>query len=203
MVAEGGEGENPLPFSLTAPKRGGGGRGGVVGGVSRLRFPAGPHLRSSRFSRHPRLRQAPTRRFAKKSYFVGKRPRPWLAGPQALGARAPSPLETWPTGPWGLDPATADLGGRWMVSESGAVQFHERRGSCPAFQPLGRAPSFGDLANKPLSPASRSRIPKMPRCSSAHEKPGLLHREISCAQSLQPSLTFLLRRNNKVQGARS
>ena len=29
MVAEGGEGENPLPFSLTAPKCGG---GGVVGG---------------------------------------------------------------------------------------------------------------------------------------------------------------------------
>ena len=28
MVAEGGEGENPLPFSLTAPKRGGGVGGG-------------------------------------------------------------------------------------------------------------------------------------------------------------------------------
>ena len=47
MVAEGGEGENPLPFSLTAPKRGGVGGGAGVGGVSRLR-------------------QAP-RRFAKKS----------------------------------------------------------------------------------------------------------------------------------------
>ena len=38
MVAEGGEGENPLPFSLTAPKRrgggvGGGGGGGVGGGI--------------------------------------------------------------------------------------------------------------------------------------------------------------------------
>ena len=32
MVAEGGEGENPLPFSLTAPKRGGGGWGGGGGG---------------------------------------------------------------------------------------------------------------------------------------------------------------------------
>ena len=32
MVAEGGEGENPLPFSLTAPKRGGGGGGGGGGG---------------------------------------------------------------------------------------------------------------------------------------------------------------------------
>ena len=57
MVAEGGEDENPLPFSLTAPKRGGGGSKPLVG-------------------------RAP------------------------LGARAPSPLETWPTGPWGLDPAT-------------------------------------------------------------------------------------------------
>ena len=38
---------------------GGGGGGGGVGGVSRLRFPPGPHLRSSRFSRHPRLRPGP------------------------------------------------------------------------------------------------------------------------------------------------
>ena len=170
--------------------------------------------------------------------FCGeKAPGPWWAGPQALGARAPSPLETWPTGPWGLDPATLTdflqasffdflfasqthgsgsqnatitpnpltLGGvGWFPK---AELYSSMRGGvpvfAPAFQSLGRAPSFGDLANKPLSPASRSRIPKMPRCSSAHEKPGLLHREISCAQSLQPSLTFLLRRNNKVQGARS
>ena len=73
MVAEGGEGENPLPFSLT--KRGGWVGGGGVGGVCRLRFPPGPHLRSSRF----RL------------------------GSQGLGARAPGPLETWPTGARGLD----------------------------------------------------------------------------------------------------
>ena len=126
---------------------------------------------------------------------------PWRPGPQAPGAWIP-PLSLTSkfltsccvSNPWVRvskryhNPQSADLGGRWMVSEGGAVQFHERRGS---------------LANKPLSPASRSRIPKMPRCSSAHEKPGLLHRLISCAQSLQPSLTFLLRRNNKVQGARS
>ena len=74
MVAESGEGENPLPFSLTAlqpTKRGGVGGGGGGGGVSRLRFPPGPHLRSSRFSRHPRLRQAPTRRFAKNRNLRG------------------------------------------------------------------------------------------------------------------------------------
>ena len=62
------------------------------GGVSRLRFPPGPHLRSSRFSRHPRLRQAPARRFAKNRNLRGlggfcgeKAPGPWWAGPQALG----------------------------------------------------------------------------------------------------------------------
>ena len=99
---------------------------------------------------------------------------------------------------------SADLGGPWMVSEGGAVQFHEGgfrlRSSISA---AGGPQAPENLANKPLSPASRSRIPKMPRCSSAHEKPALLHRLISCAQSLQPSLPFLLRRNNKVQGARS
>ena len=49
-----GEGENPILFSLQPETRGaggGGGRGGGVGGVSRARFPPGPHLRSSRFSR--------------------------------------------------------------------------------------------------------------------------------------------------------
>ena len=140
---------------------------------------------------------------------------PWRPGPQAPGAWIPplSPVLTpcYVSNPWVRvskryhNPQSADLGGPWMVSEGGAVQFHERRGSvfAPAFQPLGRAPAPENLANKPLSPASRSRIPKMPRCSSAHEKPGLLHRLISCAQSLQPSLPFLLRRNNKVQGAHS
>ena len=79
MVAEGGEGENPLPFSLTAPKcgerwggggwgGGGGGGGGVGGGVGGVgggvgggipaSFPSrSPTSEASRFSRHPRLRQ--------------------------------------------------------------------------------------------------------------------------------------------------
>ena len=83
-----------------------GGVGGGVGGVSRLRFPPGPHLRRSRFSRHPRLRQAPTRRFAKNRGLGGFC---WRAGPQALGARAPSPLETWPTGPWGPPLSAVDF----------------------------------------------------------------------------------------------
>ena len=147
--------------------------------------------------------------------FVGKRPQaPGRPGPKPWGA-------PWRPGPWGLDPATrvsnswvrvskryhnpqsADLGGRWMVSEGGAVQFHERRGSRlrSSISAAGPGPKCWGPGQQP--PSSRSRIPKMPRCSSAHEKPGLLHRLISCAQSLQPSLTFLLRRNNKVQGVRS
>ena len=135
MVAEGGEGETLFLSPLQPQNAGGGwGGGGGVGGVSRLRFPPGPHLRSSRFSRHPRLRQAPTTRLAKNRNLRGlggfcgeKAPGPWWAGPQALGARAPSPLETWPTGRWGLDPATLTVDTKfstccvlWMVSEGGA-----------------------------------------------------------------------------------
>ena len=205
---------------------GGGGRGGIPASFpSRSPPPKQPFQPTPTPSPGSRQEVCVFRNL--RGWFLwGKGPRPLVGRPQALGARAPSPLETWPTGPWGLDPATltdflqakfltsccvsnpwvrvskrypqsADLGGRWMVSEGGAAQFHERRFPS-SLQHFSR-----DLANKPLSPASRSRIPKMPRCSSAHEKPGLLHRLISCAQSLQPSLTFLLRRNNKVQGARS
>ena len=107
MVAEGGEGENPLLFSLTAPKRCAGWSGGV-GGVSRLRFPPGPHLRSSRFSRHPRLRQAPARRFAKNRDLRGlgglachhnsqskAGPKPWGPGPQAPCRPGPQAPKAW------------------------------------------------------------------------------------------------------------
>ena len=144
----------------------------------------------------------------------GPGPKPWGPGPQAPWRPGPQAPGAWipPLSPVDFlvrvlkryhNPQSADLGGRWMVSEGGAVQFHERRASLQHFSWWVGPQAPGDLANKPLSPASRSRIPKMPRCSSAHEKPGLLHRLISCAQSLQPSLTFLLRRNNKVQGVRS
>ena len=166
MVAEGGEGENPL----TAPKRG-------RGGVSRLRFPPDPHLRSSRFSRQPRLRQAPTRRFAKNRHLREK-------APSLLASRAPSPDGSGPRAFWrpgpqapcGLDrhshrltlscyhnPQSADFGGRWMVCEGGALQSHERRGSRRWAGPQGFGP--GQQALHPGSLAA-SRIPKMPRCSS-------------------------------------
>ena len=131
---------------------GGGGGGGVgVGGVSRLRFPPGPHFRSSRFSRHPRLRQAPTRRFAKNRNLRGlggfcgepggPGPKPWGPGPQA---------------PWRPGPQAP---GAWIPPLS-PVDFLQAKflTSCslfaPAFQPL-RPQAPGDLANKPLSPASR------------------------------------------------
>ena len=44
------------------------------------------------------------------------------------------------------NPQSADLGGRWMVAEGGALQFHENGVPvfAPAFQPLGRAPSSGE-----------------------------------------------------------
>ena len=149
MVAEGGEGENPLPFSLTAP-------------------PKQP------------FQPTPTPRGL--GGFCGeKAPGPWWAGPQALGARAPSPLETRTGQAWippvspcsqvfnflqrkpmgsGLktlgcyhNPQSADLGGRWMVSEGGALQSHERR--VPVFAPAFQVQAPENLANKPLSPASR------------------------------------------------
>ena len=145
MVAEGGEGENPLPFSLQPQNAI---SGGGVGGVSRLRFPPGPHLRSSRFSRHLCLRQAPTRRFAKNRNLRGWAPsflKTWPTGPLGPGSRHSHGLTSCkrvfnflrrkPMGP-GLktlgcyhNPQSADLGGRWMVSEGGALQSHERRGS--------------------------------------------------------------------------
>ena len=129
---------------------GGGGRRGYPGFVS-LQVP------SSRFSRHPRLRN-----LRGLGGFCGeKAPSPWWAGPQALGARAPSPLETWPTGPWGLDPTT--------LTDFLQAKFLASCCVYPWIRVSKRSQAPGDLANKPLSPASRSRIPKMPRCSSAHE----------------------------------
>ena len=107
MVAEGGEGENPLPFSLTAPKRGGGGGGG--GGGGRGGIPASFPSRSPPPKQPFQPTPTPSRPRGLRNLrgFCGeKAPGPWRAGPQALGARAPRPLETWPTGPWGLDPAT-------------------------------------------------------------------------------------------------
>ena len=138
----------------------------------------------------------------------------WGKGPRPLVGRAPSPGGPGPKPPGDLAHRPLGPGSRlfnfllrknhgWALD---GFRRHERRGFPSSLQHFScwagpQAPV--NLANKPLSPASRSRIPKMPRYSSAHEKPGLLHRLISCAQSLQPSLTFLLRRNNKVQGARS
>ena len=163
--------------------------------------------------------------------FCGEKPPgPWWAGPQALGARAPSPLETWPTGPWGLDPATLTdflqakfstsccvsnpcqthgsgsqnatitpnpLGVGWFPK---AELYSSMRGGVPVFAHWGRAPSFwkpGQQAPEPCIPVKNS---KNAPCSSAHEKPGLLHRLISCAQFLQPSLSFLLRLTTQTSG---
>ena len=123
--------------------------GGGVGGVSRLRFPPGPHLRSSRFSRHPRLRQAPTRRFAEHRNFCGGKrfggPGPSLDRHSHRFTSSCCISNAWVRAAT-ITPNPLTLGGvGWFPS--GALQSHERRGSA-----AGR---FGDLANKPLSPASR------------------------------------------------
>ena len=88
-------------FSYSPKTRGGWG-GGLVGGVSRLRFPPGPHLRSSRFSRHLRLRQAPTRRFAKNRNLRGLGGFCGEKGPRPLVGRAPSPGGPGPKPPGDL-----------------------------------------------------------------------------------------------------
>ena len=163
-------------LSLTAPKCGGGWGGGGRGG-----YP-GFVSRSSRFSRHPRLRQAPK----------------WGKGPRPLVGRAPSPGGPGPKPPGDLAPRPLGPGSRhshrltsckpkFLTSCSSSLQHFSRCGR----KPLGTWPT-SPWALHPGSLAM-SRIPKMP---------GLLHRLLP-AHSMQPSLTFLLRRNNKVQGARS
>ena len=49
------------------------------------------------------------------------------------------------------------------------------------WRPGPQAPGAWIPPSGPFQSLAASRIPKMPRCSSAHEKPGLLHRLISCA----------------------
>ena len=109
---------------------------------------------------------------------VCERAGPWWAGPQALGARPQAPWRPGPQAPgaWipprrvfnfllrlkpispGLktlgcyqNPQSADLGGRWMVSEG--------------YSPMRARP--GDLANKPLSPS-----PSPPSATIQHAPQG-------------------------------
>ena len=101
---------------------------------------------------------------------------PWRPGPQAPGAWIPplSLISCKPSltsccvsNPWVRvskryhNPQSADLGGRWMVSEGGAVQFHERRGSRlrssisaagPGPKPLGTWPT-----SQPCIPVKNSK----------------------------------------------
>ena len=124
----------------------GGGMGGGRGGIP-ASFP----------SRSPPPKQPfqPTHAFARLPPSLGgfcgeKAPGPWWAGPQALGGpgpKLPENLAHRPLDPGSRhsasqthhgsgsktlgcyhNPQSADLGGRWMVSEGGALQSHERRG---------------------------------------------------------------------------
>ena len=143
MVAEGGEGENPLPFSLTAPKRrvgvggGGGGGGGGRGGIP-ASFPSRSPPPKQPFQPTPTPSPGSDQEVCEKSLttFFLLRLKPMGAGLKTLG--------------YYHNPQSADLGGRWMVSEGYSPM---RGGSRLRSSISGQA--FGDLANKPLSPASR------------------------------------------------
>ena len=87
MVAEGGEGENPLPFSLTAPKRGGGwGRGGIPAS-----FPSRSPPPKQPFQPTPTPSPGSHQEVCEQIVILGKRPqapggpgpKPWGPGPQA------------------------------------------------------------------------------------------------------------------------
>ena len=119
--------------------------------------------------------------------FVGKRPQapggpgpkpwgpgpqaPWRPGPQAPGAWIPplSPVDFLQVTSCCVsnpsvrvskryhNPQSADLGGPWMVSEGGAVQFHERRGSV-FISAAGPGPSKpGQQAPEPCIPVKNSK----------------------------------------------
>ena len=93
---------------------------------------------------------------------------PWRPGPQAPGAWIPplSPVHflqakfltsccvsTWVrVSKRYHNPQSADLGGRWMVSEGGAVHFHERRGSRLRSSISAAGPGPKPLQTWPTSP---------------------------------------------------
>ena len=131
MVAEGGEGENPLPFSLTAPSRGGGwGGGGGRGGIpasfpSRSPPPKQPFQPTPTPS--PGSHQEVCDKIVMVVFVVGRAPSPGGPGPKPPGfLQAKFLTSCCVSNPWVRvskryhNPQSADL---WMVSEGGAVQF--------------------------------------------------------------------------------
>ena len=106
-----GEGEN-LFLSPLQPRNAGGGWGGGVGGVSRARFPPGPHLRQP-FQLTTTPSPATRRLFRttknwSRSSVLGLGPSRSGAGPQAPGGRAQA---TVGPGPKPLDAPAQALGG--------------------------------------------------------------------------------------------
>ena len=89
MVAEGGEGENPLPFSLTAPKRGGGGGGGR-GGIP-ASFPSRSPPPKQPFQPTPTPSPGSRQEVCEKSEFERFGWFLWGKGPRPLVGRAPGP----------------------------------------------------------------------------------------------------------------
>ena len=145
---------------------GGGGYGGYPGFVS-FQVPTSEAPVSAdthAFARLPPGRLRKNRNLRGLGGFCGEAPGPWRAGPQALGARAPSPLETWPTGPWGLDPAflTSCCVKRVRVSKPltlGGVGWFPKAELYSSMM-LGRAPSPckpGQQAPEPCIPVKNSK----------------------------------------------
>ena len=170
MVAEGGEGENPRFVSLQVPTS----EAAVSADTHAFaRLPPGG-LRKNRnlrglwflWGKGPRP-------------LVGRAPSPGGPGPKPPGDLAHRPLgpgsrhsHSFPASqvfnfllrlkPWVRvskryhNPQSADLGGRWMVSEGGAVQFHERRGSRLRSSISAAGPGLG-ATSQPCIPVKNSK----------------------------------------------
>ena len=110
---------------------------------------------------------------------------PWRPGPQAPGAWIPplSPLNFLQakfftsccvSNPWvrvskrSHNPQSADLGGGWMVSEGGAVQFHERRGSRLRSSISAAGPGPKPKGTWPTSPSPLNPGQEFQKCPGAH-----------------------------------
>ena len=155
-------------FLSPSPKvwKGGGGRGGIPASFPSRSPPPKQPLQ-------PTPMPSPgTRRFAKNRNlrglggFCGEGPRPLVGRAPSPGGPGPKPpgdlahvdfLQTDSLRRKGLlscyhNPQSADLGGRWMVSQGGALQYHERRGSRRISAPSLWGP--GQQAPEPCIPAA-------------------------------------------------
>ena len=150
-----------------APKKGGGGWGGGGGrGGIPASFPSRSPPPKQPFQPTPRLPPGGLRKNRNlRGFGWGKGPGPWT-GPWGLdpashrltSCKAKFLTSCCVSNPWVRvskryhNPQSADLGGRWMVSKGGAVQFHERRGSRLRSSISAAGPGPKPLQTWPTSP---------------------------------------------------